>query len=74
MVNCSGCVRAVWPGVGITMVRWLMVVVAEAGDRLPAICVTLSVVLAVVAYCSNCAIKDDSCTWQSSIWVGGQTH
>ena len=28
MINCSGCIRAVWPGVGVTMVGWLIVAVA----------------------------------------------
>ena len=80
MVNGSGCVRPVWPGVGVTTVGWLILAAAiddkgwsgawvtEAGDRLWMICVTLSIVLAGVAYCRNCAM------WQSSIWVGGQTH
>ena len=77
MVNCSGYVRAVWPGVGVTTVGclivaaaiddggWLGAWVAEVGDRLPAICVASSVVLAGVAYCRNFAIKDESCTWSA---------
>ena len=40
--------------------------VAEAGDRLPAIRVALSVVLAGVASnCRNRAIKDESCAWSA---------
>ena len=38
---------------------------AEAGDRLPVICVASSVVLAGVAYCRNRAIKDDICAWSA---------